>query len=107
MYIYEGMQRSEEWMKQRANKLKEEVNVLFESCTDVVETMNLVDTLQRLAIDYHFQEQIVTALRSIHGAEFKSSNIHEVALRFRLLRMHALWVSPGIYLKQGISIYSH
>jgi hypothetical protein len=60
-----------------------------------VERMNLVDVVQRLGIDHHFKEQIDTALKNIQGAEFNSSDLHEVSLRFRLLRQHGLWVPAG------------
>ncbi|RLN42001.1 hypothetical protein C2845_PM01G14960 [Panicum miliaceum] len=83
---------SEEKMIKRANKLKGEVCGLFEACRNVVEKLDLVDVLQRLGIDRHFQEQIATTLSSIHRDEFNSSNLHEAALRFRLLRQHGFWV---------------
>lgn len=92
------MQRSEEWMRERADKLKKDVAMLFQACDDVVGKMNLVDAIQHLGINHLFEEQIDTALSDIHGSEFNSSNLHEVALRFRLLREHGLWVSPGIHL---------
>jgi (-)-germacrene D synthase len=81
--------------KQRVVELKGEVARLFEDCKDVVERMNLVDVVQRLGIDHHFKEQIDTALKNIQGAEFNSSDLHEVSLRFRLLRQHGLWVPAG------------
>ncbi|KAL6648162.1 hypothetical protein ACP70R_012386 [Stipagrostis hirtigluma subsp. patula] len=87
-------QNSEEWMKERANQLKEHVRGLFGLSNDAAETLHLVDALQRLGIQHHFEEQIVDALRSIHSAEFNSCNLHHVALRFRLLRQHGFWVSP-------------
>ncbi|KAF8721050.1 hypothetical protein HU200_023464 [Digitaria exilis] len=65
---------------------------MFEACTNVVEKMDLVDVLQRLGIDHHFEEQIATTLCNIYKSEFNSSSLHEVALRFRLLRQHGLWV---------------
>jgi len=88
-------QVSEEKMIERADKLKGEVCGLFEACKNVVEKLDLVDVLQRLGIDHHFQEQIATTLSSIHRDEFNSSNLHEVALRFRLLRQHWFWVPAG------------
>lgn len=84
-------------MTERVNQLKEEVIGLFEACNTTVEQINLVDTLQHLSIDHHFDEQIASTLSSIHGVEFNSSSLHDVALRFRLLRQHGFWVSPGIY----------
>ncbi|CAN6300924.1 unnamed protein product [Urochloa humidicola] len=95
-YIPEPLQISDEKMTDRVNQLKEEVSGLFEACKNVVEKMDMVDVLQRLGIDHHFKEQIATTLSSIHrGGEFESSSLHEVALRFRLLRQHGFWVSAG------------
>jgi hypothetical protein len=51
--------------------------------------------IQRLGIDHHFEEEIATTLTNIHSAQFNSSSLHEVALRFRLLRQQGLWVSAG------------
>jgi hypothetical protein len=82
-------------MLARANQLKGKVSGLFEACKNVVEKMDLVDVVQHLGIDHHFKEQIATTLSSIHRAEFNSSSLHEVALRFRLLRQHGFWVSAG------------
>uniref|UniRef100_A0A0E0FPG3 Terpene synthase N-terminal domain-containing protein n=2 Tax=Oryza TaxID=4527 RepID=A0A0E0FPG3_ORYNI len=48
---------------------------------------------------HHFEEQINTTLRNIHSVEFYSSNLHEVALRFRLLRQQGYWVSPDEFNK--------
>ena len=86
-------------MRERVNQLRKEVCGLFEACSDsnAVHQMSLVDTLQHLSIDHLFQEQIDATLRSIHGCGGFSS-LHEVALRFRLLRTHGLWVSPGRYM---------
>ncbi|OEL13008.1 (S)-beta-bisabolene synthase [Dichanthelium oligosanthes] len=80
-------------MAERINQLKEEVSGMFQASKNVVEKMNLVDVVQRLGIDHHFEEQIATTLASIHSAEFNCSSLHEVALRFRLLRQQGFWVS--------------
>ncbi|TVU26107.1 hypothetical protein EJB05_28639, partial [Eragrostis curvula] len=50
--------------------------------------------LQRLGVDHLFEE-VDTALHDIYGSDYTGSNLHEVALRFRLLREHGFWVSPG------------
>ncbi|XP_034570343.1 tau-cadinol synthase isoform X1 [Setaria viridis] len=98
-YIPEPLQISDEEMLDRVNQLKGEVSGLFEACKNVVEKMDLVDVLQHLGIDHHFKEQIATTLSSIHRGEFNSSSLHEVALRFRLLRQHGFWVSAGEFNK--------
>lgn len=88
-------------MTERSNELKEKITGLFTGST-IVEQLNLVDTLQHLSIDHHFHEQIVTTLRSTHDVGFNSSSLHDVALRFCLLRQQGFWVSPGIYLKPNL-----
>jgi hypothetical protein len=88
-------QISDEKMTERVTELKGEVTGVFEACKDLVDKMNLVDVLQRLGIDHHFKEQIAATLNYIQGAEFNSSSLHEVSLRFRLLRQHGFCVSTG------------
>ena len=83
-------------MKVRIAKLKEDICLLFNTYSNEVERMHLVDAVQRLGIEHLFGVEIDTALSDIHGSEFSGSSLHEVALRFRLLREHGLWVSPGI-----------
>jgi hypothetical protein len=95
---------SDEGMIDRSNELKEKITGLFAG-SSIVEQLNLVDTLQHLSIDHHFHEQILSTLRSTHAGEFNSSSIHDVALRFRLLRQQGLWVSPGIHLQQNLLGY--
>nr|AAT73693.1 hypothetical protein [Oryza sativa Japonica Group] len=78
-----------------AEKLKRDVRILFGTCNDILEKMNLIDAVHRLGIDHLFQEEIGSAISDIKGSEFTSSSLHEVALWFRLLREHGIWVSPG------------
>uniref|UniRef100_A0A0E0KP72 Uncharacterized protein n=1 Tax=Oryza punctata TaxID=4537 RepID=A0A0E0KP72_ORYPU len=93
------LQKSEEWMRHRANKLKENVRRLFWTSNDVVARMNLVDSIQHLGIGHLFDDEISHTLNDIYQSEFTSSSLHEVALRFRLLRGHGLWVSADVFNK--------
>ncbi|VAH43065.1 unnamed protein product [Triticum turgidum subsp. durum] len=92
-------QRSEKWMIARGDKLKEDINMLFESCKCTVERITLLDSVQRLGIDHHFKKQVDIALSQIIEDEFTSSSLHHVALRFGLLREHGLWVSSDAFNK--------
>uniref|UniRef100_A0A0D3FUD6 Terpene synthase N-terminal domain-containing protein n=1 Tax=Oryza barthii TaxID=65489 RepID=A0A0D3FUD6_9ORYZ len=91
--------RSDEWMRHKADKLKENVRKLLWTSNDVVAKMNLVDAIQRLGIGHLFEDEISCILSDIHKSEFTSSSLHEVALRFRLLREYGLWVSPDVFNK--------
>ncbi|VAH27251.1 tau-cadinol synthase-like isoform X1 [Triticum urartu] len=98
-YEPKPLQRSEKWMTARADKLKEDINMLFESCKCTVERITLLDSVQRLGIDHHFKKQADIALSQIIEDEFSSSSLHHVALRFGLLREHGLWVSSDVFNK--------
>ena len=83
-------------MTVRADKLKKDVHVLFNTCDNTSARIFLLDTVQHLGIDHHFEQDIESALSEILEYDFSKSSLHEVALGFRLLREHGHWVSPGI-----------
>nr|QBA83584.1 terpene synthase family protein [Chrysopogon zizanioides] len=101
-YTPPASQRSEEWMRERVDELRGEVRRKFKTTMSMAETMVLVDTLERLAIDGHFRKDIDLALSQIHmegkPAGISSSNkLYIVALGFRLLRQHGFWVSADVF----------
>jgi hypothetical protein len=90
-------------MVKRADELKEDVHMMFNTGNSTTERMFLVDTLQHLGIGHHFEEQIHNTLRELSQNQFAgSASLCEEALRFRLLREHGHWVSPGIYIHPTI-----
>ncbi|XP_014506575.1 (3S,6E)-nerolidol synthase 1-like [Vigna radiata var. radiata] len=68
------------------------------------EGLCMIDVMQRLNIDYHFQDEIETFLEKQY-ANYSSAgsgygnHIHEIALRFRLLRQHGYFVPEGVFEK--------
>ncbi|XP_010665800.2 (3S,6E)-nerolidol synthase 1 [Beta vulgaris subsp. vulgaris] len=51
-----------------------------------IEELVMIDAIQRLGLEYYFQEDINAALRKWSKVEEGGHNLHDVALRFRLLR---------------------
>ncbi|CAN6289376.1 unnamed protein product [Urochloa humidicola] len=102
-YTPPELERSEDWMRKRADQLKVEVHQMFEtsksmSTSDVV---TLVDALERLGIDNHFHEEIDMALSHAYNNELEfgsyNNDLHVVALWFRILRQHGFWVSSDVF----------
>ncbi|XP_043700330.1 probable terpene synthase 13 [Telopea speciosissima] len=64
--------------------------------------MMLVDALQRLCIDYHFEDEIKIFLDKLYyGGSFKSTDdiveLHEITLHFRLLRQAGYFVPTEVF----------
>ncbi|KAG2689681.1 hypothetical protein I3760_09G149900 [Carya illinoinensis] len=80
-------------------------NVVAEEAEDPFEGLSMIDAVQRLNIDYHFQEEIEAILRRqyvryiTHGEYGHHDDLQVVALRFRLLRQQAYYVAPDVFNK--------
>ncbi|CAN6226624.1 unnamed protein product [Urochloa humidicola] len=101
-YTSPPLQRSEEWMRERRDRLKREVSQMFKAgkAMSMADTVKLVDTLERLGIDNHFAKEIDEALYRLHDEEpdfGNSDDLLVVALWFRLLRQHGFWVSTDVF----------
>ncbi|KAF4357558.1 hypothetical protein G4B88_026937 [Cannabis sativa] len=62
--------------------------------------LKLIDNLQRLGLSYHFESEIEKLLEQLSiGTHHQNNNIHDVSLRFRLLRQSGFKVSSSIFEK--------
>ncbi|CAL4941825.1 unnamed protein product [Urochloa decumbens] len=85
-------------MEQRSNKLKKEVaKVLNSTTSSLLQTMHLIYALERLCLDYHFQEEINCVLAQISKIDVRKYDLHTVSLWFYLLRRHRHKVSPDVF----------
>ncbi|XP_077242145.1 (3S,6E)-nerolidol synthase 1-like [Tasmannia lanceolata] len=79
-----------------------EVRLMLHEAGYTLEGMTMIDSLQRLGIDYHFQEEIETVLNFHHrsfdvSTGFSHRSLYDVALCFRLLRQHGNYISPDVF----------
>ncbi|KAI5340388.1 hypothetical protein L3X38_019662 [Prunus dulcis] len=63
--------------------------------------LKLIDSMQRLGVAYHFEQETDAALLSLvssstHGT---TDDLHTVALQFRILREHGISISPEVFNK--------
>jgi hypothetical protein len=84
-------------MKNKAQVMKEELRttILDSDSADLSLKLELVDTLQRLGLDYHYKKEIDDFLCGIHEAGDEAHDLHTTALRFYLLRKRGYNVPPG------------
>nr|BAG50438.1 sesquiterpene synthase 6 [Zingiber zerumbet] len=86
-------------MIKRVEELKVQVKSMFKGTNDILQIMNLVDSIQLLRLDYHFENEIDDALRLIFEVDDKNYELYETSLRFRLLRQHGYNVSTDTFNK--------
>ncbi|KAL2466529.1 Alpha-humulene/(-)-(E)-beta-caryophyllene synthase [Abeliophyllum distichum] len=84
--------------------LKNEVRSMLKAPgKDMVEMMNLIETLERLGVSYHFDDEIEELLERFFNLNSNYANeaydLYTVALHFRLFRQHGYRISCGIFEK--------
>ncbi|XP_074591602.1 beta-eudesmol synthase [Curcuma longa] len=92
-------EESTQWMIKRVEELKVQVKSMFKDTGDILQLMNLIDSIQMLGLDYHFENEIDKALRLIYEVDDKSYGLYETSLRFRLLRQYGYHVASDIFNK--------
>ncbi|KAG5561432.1 hypothetical protein RHGRI_004463 [Rhododendron griersonianum] len=83
-------------------KVKEVRSVLRKVGENPLECLVMIDTLQRLSIDYHFQEDIEAFLQKQYMESnisngYREFDLYEVSTRFRLLRQEGYNVPADVF----------
>ncbi|XP_028801702.1 (-)-germacrene D synthase [Neltuma alba] len=93
-------------MKRSIETLKEEVRKMLVSIMGKpLMKAEMVDSIQRLGLSYHFEAEIDEVLKQIHNDSVENNEIthiedlHSVALLFRLLRQHGYPTSADVFNK--------
>ncbi|KAK9996529.1 hypothetical protein SO802_021215 [Lithocarpus litseifolius] len=79
----------------RLEGLKQDVKNLLTSTKDRSVLMKLIDSMQRLGVDYHFEKEIEEVLGTQHPDV--TSDLYTTALHFRILRERGFPISPDVF----------
>lgn len=95
------MQTNDTMMTQQQYiELKEDVRrmITSDAYNKASQKLNLIDTVQRLGVAYHFEKEVEDELEKIHHqlANDEDDDLYTVSLRFRLLRQQGIRVSSGM-----------
>ncbi|TYJ39002.1 hypothetical protein E1A91_A04G034800v1 [Gossypium mustelinum] len=76
--------------------------MMLGNMVDSLEKLELIDTLQRLGLSYHFEAEINKTLKNISidrigTVAWKKDNLYATALEFRLLRQHGYKVDQDVF----------
>ena len=77
--------------------LKEEAKRVIKDARDTSSRLELIDSMQRLGVAYHLEEEIKEAIDLVHLDDTTTDDLSTTALRFRLLRQHGYPVSSGLF----------
>ncbi|KAK9077084.1 hypothetical protein SSX86_005420 [Deinandra increscens subsp. villosa] len=89
--------------KARAETLKGTVKMMISKLGNLLNTLEMIDDLQRLGISYHFENEKRNLLEIIYSNHYKSHekwsglDLKVKALGFRLLRQHGYQVPQEIF----------
>ncbi|XP_021719583.1 probable terpene synthase 13 [Chenopodium quinoa] len=66
-----------------------------------IEELVIIDAIQRIGLEHYFRDEIGAALEKHYDLYYSTigegtDNLHDLALRFRLLRQQGYYVSSGI-----------
>lgn len=81
----------------RLEKLKQEAKELFASTKGSYDRLKLIDSLQRLGVAYHFEQEIEEAINLLTKDDNTIKDLNETALHFRLLREHGHSISTDVF----------
>ncbi|PKA54863.1 (-)-germacrene D synthase [Apostasia shenzhenica] len=100
----QGSDRSEDSIRQRVDELRKEVKDMLlngDEITNLKVKIELIGAIERLGVDYHFEEEIEGLLKRIydHGL-IDADDLYSVSLQFRLLRQHGYNITSGNIITQ-------
>nr|UJH94380.1 bergamotene/farnesene synthase [Zanthoxylum ailanthoides] len=94
---------SDTMTQQQYKELKEDVRRMLTSdeYNKTSQKLNLIDTVQRLGVAYHFEKEVEDELEKIHHqlANDEDDDLYTVSLRFRLLRQQGIRVLSDVFEK--------
>ncbi|CAA3027396.1 vetispiradiene synthase 2-like [Olea europaea subsp. europaea] len=97
------MQLAEKYAKEIEGLKNQVRGMLTTPGKDMVEKMNLIDTLERLGVSYHFEDEIEELLERFFNLNLnyadEAYDLYTVALHFRVLRQHGYRISCAAYLR--------
>ncbi|KAI5440774.1 hypothetical protein KIW84_010302 [Lathyrus oleraceus] len=89
----------EDMYAEKCKVLREEVRMMFNKMENEVDQLEFVDVLQRLGVDYHFNNEIRNMLDNIYNTQTSKlkNNLYATALKFRILRQHGYDISTDVF----------
>ncbi|CAM0912976.1 unnamed protein product [Alopecurus aequalis] len=86
-------------IEERVEDLKEQVRTVIKNTNEMPKILDLIIMLERLGLDYHYENEIGQLLNTVFNSDYDDTNLHLVSLRFYLLRKNGYGVSSDVFQK--------
>ncbi|KAH0458075.1 hypothetical protein IEQ34_013390 [Dendrobium chrysotoxum] len=83
--------------KEKNSELRTEMKKILINATDPLKSLELIDSIQRLGVAYHFEKEINDILCRVQKINIIDDDLYAVALRFRLLRQKRYNISSDVF----------
>ncbi|CAA0821086.1 Alpha-humulene/(-)-(E)-beta-caryophyllene synthase [Striga hermonthica] len=100
---YESDTQAKRELFETVQVLKSKVESMLKTASEgnIVDAIDLIDTLERLGVSYHFEKEIEEIVQQLFNLntnyEDESFDLHAVALHFRVFRQHGHRISCDIF----------
>ncbi|XP_020596455.1 alpha-humulene synthase-like [Phalaenopsis equestris] len=87
--------------KQKNEKLRVEIRKILLDTIDPLQSLELIDSMERFGVAYHFEKEISDILCRVHKTNIgdDDDDLYAVALHFRLLRQHKYQITSDVFIK--------
>ncbi|KAH0460644.1 hypothetical protein IEQ34_011307 [Dendrobium chrysotoxum] len=86
-----------EEQKQRNEGLKIEIRKILTNAIDPLQSLELIDSIQRLGVAYHFEKEIDDIFCRVHKINIDDDDLYAIALHFRLLRQQRYHITSDVF----------
>ncbi|KAH0460388.1 hypothetical protein IEQ34_011051 [Dendrobium chrysotoxum] len=83
--------------KQRNEGLQIEIRKILRNAIDPLQSLELIDSIQRHGVAYHFEQEIDDILHRLHKINIDDDDLYAIALHFRLLRQQRYQITSDIF----------
>ncbi|XP_020577961.1 (-)-germacrene D synthase-like, partial [Phalaenopsis equestris] len=99
--LQSSLTKKQACQKQKNEKLRVEIRKILLDTIDPLQSLELIDSIERFGVAYHFQKEINDILCRVHKRNIgdDDDDLYAVALRFRLLRQHKYQITSDVFIK--------
>ncbi|KAI0508095.1 hypothetical protein KFK09_014229 [Dendrobium nobile] len=86
-----------EEQKQRNEGLQIEIRKILTDAIDPLKSLELIDSIQRLGVAYHFEKEVNDIFCRVHKIKIDEGDLYATALHFRLLRQQRYHITSDVF----------